>query len=94
MGQLNCWEFKKCGREPGGTRTADLGLCPAATNPAFYAINGGKNGGRACWVASGGAPDGEVSDECRECDFYQLVRDQEGKAFRPLREILDRLRVA
>ena len=26
---MNCWEFKKCGREGGGTKSIDLGTCPA-----------------------------------------------------------------
>ncbi len=26
---MNCWEFKKCGREKGGAKTAELGVCPA-----------------------------------------------------------------
>jgi len=25
---LNCWEFKKCGREPGGEKASELGICP------------------------------------------------------------------
>lgn len=28
----NCWEFKKCGREPGGAKASELGVCPAATD--------------------------------------------------------------
>jgi len=32
--KLYCWEFIKCGREPGGHRAAELGICPVAiTNP-------------------------------------------------------------
>ncbi len=26
----NCWDFKSCGREQGGTKAAELGVCPAA----------------------------------------------------------------
>ena len=29
--RLNCWEVKKCGREPGGKSVATLGVCPAAS---------------------------------------------------------------
>lgn len=94
MGRMNCWEFKGCGREPGGAKTTELGVCPAAANPAFYAVHGGKNGGRACWVATGGAVGGEICPECNRCDFFRLVREEEGASFRPLQEILARLRVA
>ena len=27
--KLNCWEFKKCGREPGGTNASQRETCPA-----------------------------------------------------------------
>ncbi|MGD0283853.1 MAG: two-CW domain-containing protein, partial [Dissulfurispiraceae bacterium] len=26
---MNCWEFKKCGREMGGVNIEQLGVCPA-----------------------------------------------------------------
>ena len=26
---LNCWEFMKCGYEPGGEKVEDKGICPA-----------------------------------------------------------------
>ena len=31
MSLINCWEVKKCGREPGGAKVAELGVCPAST---------------------------------------------------------------
>ncbi|MGE5174112.1 MAG: two-CW domain-containing protein, partial [Betaproteobacteria bacterium] len=30
MEKLNCWEHKKCGRQPGGHKVAELGVCPSA----------------------------------------------------------------
>lgn len=30
--KLNCWEFKKCGREPGGLKARERGACPATVN--------------------------------------------------------------
>jgi len=27
--KVNCWEFKKCEREPGGNRVDEEGECPA-----------------------------------------------------------------
>jgi hypothetical protein len=27
--KVNCWEFKKCGRESQGPNAAELGVCPA-----------------------------------------------------------------
>ncbi len=49
----NCWEMKKCGREPGGVKTPELGLCPASTDKTADGLNGGKNGGRICWAVTG-----------------------------------------
>lgn len=51
--KLNCWEFKKCGREKDGANTADLGVCPASTETALHGVHDGTNSGRACWVMEG-----------------------------------------
>jgi hypothetical protein len=53
MPKLNCWEFEKCGRQPGGIKVKELGVCPAATEKRAHGINGGINGGRACWAIAG-----------------------------------------
>ena len=47
---MNCWEFKKCGREPGGAKVAELGECPAASYRILDGQNHGTNGGRMCWL--------------------------------------------
>ena len=26
---MNCWEYMKCGREKGGEKADELGVCPA-----------------------------------------------------------------
>ena len=83
---MNCWEFKKCGREPGGMRAAELGVCTAATEFKANGVNGGKNGGRACWAIAGTLCGGKVQgsyaqklSNCMTCDFYQVVRNEQGK---------------
>ncbi|SPE30429.1 conserved hypothetical protein [Candidatus Sulfopaludibacter sp. SbA6] len=82
--KLNCWEFKKCGREPGGPKVKELGACLAASTFAKGA-NGGTNGGRLCWALSGTLCGGKVQGtfaqkivNCMECGFYKLVRQEEG----------------
>jgi len=82
----NCWDFKKCGRQPGGNRVAELGVCPAATEKKADGLNGGLNGGRICWVLSGTFCGGKVQGtyaeklgNCLECDFYRQVRAEGGK---------------
>jgi hypothetical protein len=92
--KANCWEFMECGREPGGEFVDELGVCPAAENPAFEGINQGNKGGRACWAVSGTLCLGRVQEgfrskqcDCERCDFYQLVRLEQGKDFSNARKI-------
>ena len=58
--KLNCWEFKRCGREPGGMNSRELGVCPAASETRVDGANGGHNGGRACWAVAGTLCGGKV----------------------------------
>jgi len=76
----NCWEFRKCGREPMGARVYELGPCPAATETRADGVNGGKNAGRACWAIAGTMCSGKVTAtyasaiaDCHSCEFYQIV---------------------
>jgi len=80
----NCWEFKKCGREPGGLKSAELGICPAANNVKLDKSNSGKNGGRSCWVIAGTLCGGKVQgifaqklQNCMTCEFYKNVQLEE-----------------
>ena len=79
--KLNCWEFKKCGREPGGRNILQYGVCSIPVAIDCDGINGGKNGGRACWLWRELAcvkimQKCSVQEirECRECDFYLFVK--------------------
>lgn len=81
----NCWEFKKCGREPGGSKVNELGICPASTEKRLDQENDGKNAGRACWVIAGTLCKGEIQGtfankfkNCNECEFCKLVKEEEG----------------
>lgn len=83
-----CWEFKNCGREPGGARTGELGVCPAAADATGAGINGGQNGGRICWAVTGTFCGGTVQGtfaqkqlSCMNCDFFKLVKEEEGSKF-------------
>jgi hypothetical protein len=63
---MNCWEFNQCGREQGGTKAAELGICPAYPN----------HGQRCATVAGtlcGGKVQGIVAEKlanCMKCNFY------------------------
>ncbi len=86
--KLNCWEFKKCGRQPQGAKVKEMGLCPAALQQELDDVHDGTNAGRACWVVSGTYCKGQVQGtfaqkfkNCEQCDFYQLVKTEEGPNF-------------
>lgn len=64
---MNCWEFKKCGREAGGKNALELGVCPAYPDK-----------GDSCAIISGTFCGGKVQGsfaqklgDCLKCDFYK-----------------------
>lgn len=85
MVKQNCWEFMKCGRELGGLKAEEMGVCPAATSEKDDGINSGKNAGRVCWAITGTLCKGIVQGDfakksvtCLTCDFLKYVKDQQG----------------
>lgn len=94
---MNCWEFKKCGREPGGAKAAELGVCSAATESKLNGIHGGSNGGRSCWVIAGTLCGGQEQGtfaakmhNCLKCEFYLQVKKEES-AFLKSSDLLQKL---
>ncbi len=88
MAILNCWEVKKCGREPGGANVPEMGECTAATSEAHTGRNGGVNAGRYCWRVAGTFCGGEVQGamaakimDCVKCDFLLKVKSEQGLLF-------------
>ena len=64
---MNCWEFKKCGRERGGVNEKALGICPAYPDS-------GKNCARVAGTLCGGKVQGTFSSKltsCMQCDFFK-----------------------
>ena len=91
---LNCWDVKKCGRQPGGSRTSDLGVCPASVDARANGLNGGLNAGRICWALTGTLCGGKVQGtfaeklmNCMECDFYRLVQTEQGKEMQSVKAL-------
>ncbi len=81
---INCWDFLKCGREPGGLNVEELGVCPAATSTEHDGINRGVAAGRFCWIVEGTLCSGKVVNKfvkCTACNFYKLVKEEEGVNF-------------
>jgi hypothetical protein len=81
MVRPNCWEFMACSRGPDRSRDR----CPAATDRSSDGVNGGVNAGRFCWAIAGTYCGGEAHgttayacDSCFDCEFYKLVKEQEG----------------
>ncbi len=84
MLRQDCWQFKKCGREPGGAKVADLGVCPATVDASANGLNGGHNGGRICWAITGTFCGEKVQGtfaqkqlSCVACDFFIKVKAEE-----------------
>ncbi|GAB4277546.1 MAG: hypothetical protein Kow0056_09100 [Coriobacteriia bacterium] len=81
--KTNCWEYKNCGRGPGGDLVEELGQCPVSTLESVNGIHDGKNGGRCCWAVVGSDSNAARSESdtwrhpCEECDFPALVLDEE-----------------
>lgn len=82
----NCWEYMKCGREPGGINADVLGICPTSIALKYDGINGGKCAGRYCWFVAGTFCHDEIQGtfaakikNCIKCPFFMMVAQQEGK---------------
>lgn len=95
----NCWEHKKCGRETGGSKVNELGVCPVALEGKMNGIHGGKNGGRTCWIVAGSLCGGKIQgtfankfQNCKTCDFYNMVKAEESSYFKLSAVLLNMLK--
>lgn len=85
MDKLNCWEFMKCGKAPGGDKADEIGICPVANEASANGLNGGVNGGRICWVIAAvcykekiKCHDSQKISSCFDCKFHNQVMAEEG----------------
>jgi hypothetical protein len=72
---MNCWEFKKCGREAGGANAAEMGICPAYPDH-------GHDCARVAGTLCGGVLQGTFASKlsnCMKCDFYKSKFYASGK---------------
>ena len=63
---MNCWEFKKCGREKGGAKAAEKGVCPAYPDYGKHCVHVAE-------TRCGGKVQGTFEMkllQCMGCDFY------------------------
>jgi hypothetical protein len=77
----------ECGREPGGSNSEVLGICPASTELRFDGINDSNFAGRFYWQVAGTFCDTVVQGtfaakikDCLKCPFFLIVVRQEGKS--------------
>lgn len=96
--KLNCWEVVRCGREPGGNKVTELGICPASTEVRAEGMNEGRYGGRACWAIAGTFCRGTVQGvfakkfgDCKKCKFYKIVIEEEDADYQTAEDILKEL---
>ncbi|MGQ9616627.1 MAG: GAF domain-containing sensor histidine kinase [Spirochaetota bacterium] len=81
--KINCWEYLKCRYGPSTDNP-----CPVAVDRTSNGVNDGINAGRICWTVPDtlcyDKPMGQFSEKrdiCFSCDFYKLVRREEGELF-------------
>ena len=70
----------RCGRELGGERSFELGVCRAAADTFFNGINSGKNGGRICFAVAGTFSNRVIDctfakklNSCKDCPFFKTL---------------------
>ncbi len=64
---MNCWEFKKCGRERGGAKAQELGVCPAYPHD-------GHRCAHVVGTLCGGKVQGTLAAKvlnCMKCDYFK-----------------------
>jgi len=93
--KMNCWEYKQCRRETQDLISLHVGKCPAVLENNLNGIHGGRNAGRSCWTVPGTLCNNRVQGSfasknktCYLCEFYQLVKREEGEDFIHAKEIL------
>jgi hypothetical protein len=66
-GMLPCWQLMNCGREAGGAKADELGVCPAYPNH-----------GHSCWIIAGTYCNADVqgtfakkAQACVLCEVYK-----------------------
>lgn len=72
-----CWEFKDCGREPGGRNVAELGVCPVPAGEELEGCCGPADMCSSCWTEVGTLCGGDVQGiyakklgNCMKCDYF------------------------
>lgn len=82
--KINCWDFKNCARNGHDKCAKEAVVCPAFSETVLNGINGGKNGGRSCWLIPGTVCGSRIQRSfaarslvCRFCNFKRFVLSEE-----------------
>ncbi|MCL5022568.1 MAG: hypothetical protein M1497_04230 [Nitrospirae bacterium] len=77
MNRKCCWEFKNCGREPGGRNAEELGVCPVAVDRELEGCCDADDICGKCWTEVGTLCGEEVQGlyakklgSCLKCDYF------------------------
>ena len=83
--RMNCWEYMASGRHRDGSGKEGCSQCPVPQMTNYDGINGGRNGGRACWIITGTLGDRDVQmtfshklATCLKCNVYIAIKEEEG----------------
>lgn len=95
-GRLNCWDFQGCEHGAGGNGGRPEGQCCRAFREEILdGVNGGLNGGRACWAVAGSLAVDLGACTCRgpcvRCRFRKTVFQEEAGDFLDTFTILEKL---
>lgn len=66
---MNCWEFKKCGREKGEVKSSEFGVCPAYPKSGKHCA---RIAGTLCSNSVQGSFAAKLSN-CMKCEFYNSI---------------------
>lgn len=77
MKKICCWEFKNCGREPGGRNADEYGVCPVTVDETLEGCCGPDEACTPCWSEVGTLCGGEIQGlyakklgNCLKCDYF------------------------
>jgi len=80
---MNCWEFMKCGREAGGSKAQELGVCPAWPNHGHLCAH-------LLGTLCGDGAQMQLADKLRDCEHCDFFKSEHYDRSNPQRFYLKR----
>ena len=89
---------EKCGREPGGAKANEPGVCPVAVESRVNGTNSGQKRRPFLLGDSGPLCGGKVQvtfaaklGNCMQCDFYKIVIKEEDRGLQQAKQIIAKM---